>query len=259
MKSIKIAFFDIDGTIFNHNTNSIAESTIEAIQALNHKGIKTIISTGRTRQNCIDVAEKVGITNFINVNGNYVTIDEKVIHKTAISLETLKKFDEFARSNNHCFYYCGEMDNNISSANHPYTEKHFNQHYLKQMKSEADFHLKNEVLQIALLCEHEYLPLYHPQFNDLTFKPWISIGTDIFVKGQSKAKGIEKVLAYYNFHADEAIAFGDGVNDIEMLQYVGTGIAMGNANDEVKSAANIVAKSIDEDGIFHSLKQLSII
>ena len=59
------------------------------------------------------------------------------------------------------------------------------------------------------------------------------------------------VLRHYGFSKDEAIAFGDGHNDIEMLEAVGMGIAMGNAKDEVKAKADFVCKSVEDDGIYH--------
>ena len=59
------------------------------------------------------------------------------------------------------------------------------------------------------------------------------------------------VLRHYGFSKDEAIAFGDGHSDIEMLEAVGMGIAMGNAKDEVKAKADFVCKSVEDDGIYH--------
>ena len=60
---------------------------------------------------------------------------------------------------------------------------------------------------------------------------------------------------YFNFTEDEAIAFGDGGNDICMLQAVGTGVAMGNAADNVKAVADEVCGSVDEDGVYYYLKE----
>lgn len=59
------------------------------------------------------------------------------------------------------------------------------------------------------------------------------------------------VLRHYDFSKAEAIAFGDGHNDIEMLEAVGMGVAMGNAKDEVKAKADFVCKSVEDDGIYH--------
>ena len=66
-------------------------------------------------------------------------------------------------------------------------------------------------------------------------------------------------MAYYGFSKDESIAFGDGNNDIEMLKAVGTGVAMGNSNNNVKAAADVVCKSVDDDGIYYYLVENGII
>ena len=74
---------------------------------------------------------------------------------------------------------------------------------------------------------------------------------DIIPLNSGKGNAVAAVLRHYGFSKDEAIAFGDGHNDIEMLEAVGMGIAMGNAKDEVKDKADFVCKSVEEDGIYH--------
>ena len=82
---------------------------------------------------------------------------------------------------------------------------------------------------------------------------------DVIPAGGSKAKGIEAVLKHIGRSKDEVVAFGDGLNDVEMLSYVGLGIAMGNANDEVKSYANHVTSSVDEKGIRRGLEHAGLL
>lgn len=72
-------------------------------------------------------------------------------------------------------------------------------------------------------------------------------------KGVDKAKAIESVLIPRGYKKEEMIAFGDGQNDASMLEYVGTGVAMANAVDELKAVADEVTKSNEEDGIAYSL------
>ena len=65
----------------------------------------------------------------------------------------------------------------------------------------------------------------------------------------SKAVGIQKVLEYYNLTKDDTYAFGDGINDLEMIQYCHVGVAMGNAVKELKDVADLICRRIDEDGL----------
>lgn len=69
----------------------------------------------------------------------------------------------------------------------------------------------------------------------------------------------KKVLDFYHIKKEETMAFGDGHNDIDMLEYVHIGIAMGNANDEVKKHADDITDDIDQDGIYNALKKYHII
>jgi hydroxymethylpyrimidine pyrophosphatase-like HAD family hydrolase len=75
----------------------------------------------------------------------------------------------------------------------------------------------------------------------------------------SKSLAIFRVLEFFNLDKSEAIAFGDGANDIDMLELAGLGIAMGNGNDQLKKVADFVTKKSSEDGIEFALKKFGII
>lgn len=75
----------------------------------------------------------------------------------------------------------------------------------------------------------------------------------------SKSVAIKELLDYFGLKKEEAIAFGDGENDIDMLELVDLGIAMGNANEKLKSTANFVTKDSSEDGIEWALKKYELI
>lgn len=91
------------------------------------------------------------------------------------------------------------------------------------------------------------------------FKRSNAYSVDIVPKKGSKMKGIHEFLAYEGIAIEEAMAFGDHENDIEMLKGVGIGVAMGNAQQVAKTAANYVTVSNNEDGIAQALKHYGII
>ena len=82
---------------------------------------------------------------------------------------------------------------------------------------------------------------------------------DVIPKGSSKQVGVDKMLDYFGISLDESMAFGDGGNDVLMLKHVGIGVAMGNAEDEVKRAADYVTDSVDEDGVEKALRHFGVI
>ena len=69
--------------------------------------------------------------------------------------------------------------------------------------------------------------------------------------GAGFGTGIEKMLKHYGIDKSQAMAFGDGNNDIEMLKAVGNGIAMANASDDLKAVADEICGDVSEDGIYH--------
>ena len=72
----------------------------------------------------------------------------------------------------------------------------------------------------------------------------------------NKAKALKRVSEYYGIDREDVMAIGDGVNDIEMISWAGTGVAMGNARDNVKAAADIVAPPNTEDGAAQIVEQI---
>jgi len=88
---------------------------------------------------------------------------------------------------------------------------------------------------------------------------WHPLFTDIINQDASKGLGIQAVLDRYGWSREEVMAFGDGGNDIEMLDMVGTGIAMGNASDAVKAHADYVTESLEENGVANALRHFGLI
>ena len=78
-------------------------------------------------------------------------------------------------------------------------------------------------------------------------------------KGINKSYGMEKYLEYVGLTRKDAIAFGDGPNDLDMLSFAETGVAMGNGLEEVKKLADFVTKDINENGIAYALKELGLV
>ena len=80
---------------------------------------------------------------------------------------------------------------------------------------------------------------------------WWDRAIDVIPASSGKGIGVDKILDYYGFDKSQAIAFGDGNNDIELLEAVGWGLAMANASDELKAVADEVIGHVAEDGIYH--------
>jgi Cof subfamily protein (haloacid dehalogenase superfamily) len=254
----KIVFFDIDGTITNHEDGSISSKTKEAIKALKHKGLKIVAATGRPLSMCNEVRE-LGIDIFITANGAYVKHDSRVIHKVPMDKSIVQEVVEYANEKNHglSFYsedFCmnGVKDDNILRA-------------LKDTLSLNDYPAINELIfnhEVYLMClfaDDEMVEKFIHKFPHLSFKRWHPFVLNVLQEDISKSLAIIKTLEYFNINKSEAIAFGDGENDIDMLELVGLGIAMGNGTDSLKKVADFVTRNSSEDGIAYALKKFGVI
>ena len=105
----------------------------------------------------------------------------------------------------------------------------------------------------------DFEPKIKPYLNQCELNRWYPTFVDITAKGNTKAHGIQVILDHLHLSVDDAMAFGDGGNDIPMLLAAGTGIAMGNSDDKVKAAADYVTTSVDDNGIANALQRFGLI
>ena len=88
---------------------------------------------------------------------------------------------------------------------------------------------------------------------------WHPIFFDVNIKDIGKHIGIDKIIEHYGIKLEETIAFGDGENDISMIKHAHIGVAMGNANKEVKEIADYITDDVDNEGVYKALKHFNLI
>jgi Cof subfamily protein (haloacid dehalogenase superfamily) len=254
----KIVFFDIDGTLLDHE-KKLPTSTKEAILQLKEGGVHVAIATGRAPFMFADLREELGIHSYVSFNGQYVVFEGEVIYQNPLEEKMLEQLLEHAHKNGHPLVFLDEKMMKASMENHDYI--HASMESLKFTHPEYDpnYYKGRRIYQALLFCrqeeEHEYISAYQM----FQFIRWHEVSTDVIPFGGSKAEGIKKMVNRLGISMKDVIAFGDGLNDIDMIQYVGTGIAMGNAKEEVKKAANLITKPVDEDGIAYGLKLVGLL
>lgn len=256
----KIVFFDVDGTLLSEVDRSIPLSTKEAIEKLVERGIKVVVTTGRPYNLCQEF-KTMGIDTFISANGALITCNEKVIHKSVLSTETVQDVSAFAELNGHGVSYftklftmngMGSDDERVMRA----LKETLNlTQYPEKMKS-----LSEEIYCICLYADDNEAQKFLDRFSKLRFERFHGYVMNVLEETEvSKSAAIKKVLEHLNFCKSEAIAFGDGENDIDMLEYVGFGIAMENGGDTLKQKADFVTKKASEGGISYALKKFGVI
>lgn len=258
---IKAVFFDIDGTLVSFKTHTIPESTQEAIAKLKEKGIKVFIATGRAFTH-IDVVRHLNFDGYVTLNGSLCwNGNEDIIYKSPIPKHDIEAFNEF------------HIDNHQISAAFISEKETFVNHKNKTMleiEKLLDLELNPtvefsriqdyDIYQIvAFFPEEIQSQLMNVALKDATATRWNPLFADIIATGNSKRHGIDELLKHFNIPLQDVICFGDGENDIPMLQHTPVSFAMGNATDFVKKHATHVTDSVDENGIWNALKSINVI
>lgn len=261
--NIKAIFLDIDGTLVSFKTHKIPESTLEAVARLRSQGVKVFIATGRP---LLYINNLTGLTydGMVTATGAYCIDSEGNV----IQNRCIPKTD-IVRVANHLTAHPEENFPIIFIS----SREMFISQYIESLEQVAQFlniqipeqrdiraALDMDVLQMIAFMpverQKQFMDNLMPECASMRWHPAF---VDIIAKGISKSNGIDAILAKEGISLEETMAFGDGGNDIDMLKHVGCGIAMGNASDEVKQAADYVTTEVDNDGIYHALQHFKLI
>ena len=241
--SIKAAFFDIDGTLFSHNSNRVPQSTSDAIRALREKGIITVICTGRHTSEVV----KLELDGLI--------FGGRIIKAFPFKKEDLKNIDDLFNQKKISIMAVEEDDV-----------------YMNTVTKETEEANKAVAIPVPKLGTLSGKPLYQlicygsvDEINEVTSKInakavwWNEKSADIIPLEGGKDKGVKALIDELGIKESEIMTFGDGHNDIPMLEMTPYSVAMGNALDEVKKHASYVTSDIDDDGIYNALKHFQVI
>ena len=232
---VQSSIFDVDGTLLSEIDRSMHESTKEAIQRLIEKGIHVVVTTRRPYSLCSQFKE-LGIHTIISANGAHIKCGESVIHKSVLSSEIAHDISEFAELHGHGISYFTEdfAMNGIASDNERVMQALSETLNLEEYP-EKSRDLSEEIYCLCLYADEIEAQKFLERYPALTFERFHGYVMNVLEDNKvSKVTAIQKVLEHLNICKSEAIAFGDGSNDIEMLEYVGLGIAMGNGGEELK-------------------------
>jgi Cof subfamily protein (haloacid dehalogenase superfamily) len=254
----KIVFFDIDGTLLDHDKN-LPSSTKEAIGLLKENGVFVAIATGRAPFMFESLRKELDIDSFVSFNGQYVVFENEPIYKNPLNNQKIEELYFKASKKGHPVVFMNDMTMKSSVGHHHYIETSLGGLKFAHPDQDEKFYENRDLYQTLLFCEEGEEGFYREAYPEFTFIRWHPYSVDILPAGGSKAEGIKKMIERLGFRIEDVYAFGDGLNDFEMLKAVGTGVAMGNAVPELKEHANLVTKAVDEDGIWHGLKELKLI
>lgn len=260
MKQIKAVFFDIDGTLVSFKSHRIPESARKALAALQDNGIKIFIATGRMLP-MITVVDDIPFDGYITYNGAYCVDGKKeLIYSNPIPQDDLDALVNYMQTDSFPVAFMQEKEMTVNLVND--AVKLMAQHVDVEVPriEDPEITVQQDVYQVCLYVdEQKEKHILQHVFKHCASNRWSPIFADVNVTINNKQTGIDRILEHYRIDLSETMAFGDGGNDIPMLQRVAMGIAMGNASDEVKAAADYVTDSVDDDGIANALKRFGLI
>lgn len=261
----KLFFFDIDGTLIecSQGIYSIPQKVREAMDILKKKGHAVFLATGRCKCFIVDGVIDYPFSGYVTCNGAYVEYEQKAIYKSVVSIEALKKTHEFCIERDLAYYFEGNDYIYVLNKNNPRHIEFKNNWGMKDKVIVDTFDINEIETYIGMIVLNSYQDIepmqsaLSPYFHIQQHQSGLSF--DLTLKGESKAKGIEKMVDALGKTMDDTIAFGDGNNDIEMLSRMNLGIAMGNAAIKTKEVADYVTDTVENDGILKALKHFSFL
>ncbi|MBM7689285.1 haloacid dehalogenase [Enterococcus ureilyticus] len=277
---IKAIFFDIDGTLVNDHGKAL-ESTKKGIALAQEKGILCGVATGRGPVQLSQQIDALNFDFFVTYNGQLVYTQEETIHAAHFSDETLNRIISFSDRYHRQIMFGSRRSLDGSSLMRfgqnkwakrivRYLPKYFPTTLVKNLISRFSIHRKEQryreleivkepIYQCVLLSPTSETQTLKEQLPDCHITRSNPYTVDIIPQSGSKLIGIQKCVEYFGFTLDEVLAFGDSWNDLEMLSGVGFGVAMGNAESEVKAIAKYVTQTNAKDGIYQAMKYYKII
>lgn len=276
MRNIKVIIMDVDGTLTN-SKKVIPEKTKDSLIKAQKSGAILILASGRPTSGLIDFARELKMDKnhgiLVSFNGSKV-VDcqtKKVLFNETMSIEQgqavlrhMKKFDVKPMIDKDDYMYVNDVFNNqitydgklINIIQYESRGGKFKLCEKDDLSAFADYPL-NKILTAG---DPEYLQSHYKEM----MKPFKSTLSCMFTapfyfeftaNGIDKAKALDTVLIPIGYKREEMIAFGDGHNDVSMLKYAGIGVAMANAVDDLKAAADEVTLSNEENGIAYTLSK----
>ncbi len=262
----KLVAIDIDGTLLNDN-KELTKETKRAINVATKLGVKVVITTGRIIQSVKELIEELGLEGeeeYVIANNGctiYNTKDYSLVYEKSLKDKNLKEvYKKYKRKETVIEVHTlnGILTEDISEHEHQINrypdmevlQKDFQKDKIEDQKLvkilvKGDERYIEELTKVVPRELHEKYAVVRSLDHLLEF----------MYKGSSKAKGLEGLGEILGIKREEIIAIGDGINDLEMIEYAGLGVAMGNAKEEVKKVANFITKSNEENGVAYTIEK----
>lgn len=258
MNPIKIIFFDIDGTLADPATGCIPDKTYTALRGLREKGILLCIATGRSPY-AIPSFGDFRFDACCAFNGSLCYTEDTVIHSNPIPPEAVAQVLKNAAAIGRPVSVATRDRLSANGIDRDLADYYRLANLELTVAEDFEAACRQDVYQVMLGCR----PSDHDAIvrNAAGVRIAVSWDRAVDVIPASSGKGISigKILRHFQLDPSQAMAFGDSYNDVEMLQAVGTGVAMGNAPEALKQVADHICGHVSKDGIYRFCTEKGLI
>lgn len=254
----KVLLVDVDGTLMSHARKTIAPAVVEGLKGLQRRGIPVVIATGRGAY-AVREAVMGGLRAdyIICTNGAYIADGGgRVLWDRPMSQDQFEAICALGRRGSSIGfsfadgYYCY------------YDEPAFSAFFrsisgdMDALRAGCQRHLRGMPYAGFGLVERAEVERFHAERGDMRMTGYAGNAYDINQIECNKATGTSKLLSLLGLAWQEAVFIGDGENDLELLSAAGLGVAMGNAPDHVKAAADVVTGDVLTDGVLQAISKI---
>ena len=272
----KHIFIDIDGTLVGYDAK-IPPSALKAIQAAQARGHKIIIATGRQRAQIYpELLDALDFDGIIASTGAFVECNGQTVYESIVEGDDLRFITDYFRREGMCYLL---MSGDELYADHTfrdvvlpymrevgYTEELIEGAYGNVKTIEDPTNMRG-VQKFSYFLSDKTTDVMSRDLDDRFYVVDYSVGKlktekyfgEITLAGVNKGSGILRYLEAAGASLEDTIAIGDSGNDIDMIDLCAVGVAMGNATDKIKSAADFVTTDVDKDGIYNAFLHLGLI
>lgn len=269
----RLVFLDVDGTLID-GTQTVPDSAKRALSQAIDAGHKLFISSGRVPPEIYPFLWDLGFDGIVAANGAYVESGDHTIVDEPMDVDqvktvaaTLERFGAYAAWQNPDAVYATKDFLDSLAALTGQTQGDWSAYF-----SLVGEYLRDGVPATCSKCTFTLPAFTGKSLNDViealgeqfcivagSFTGDVGTTGEIVRAGISKASGLRAVAAHYGLPIDQTVAVGDSANDVDILKAAGVGIAMGNATQQAKDAADWVTSSIHDDGLAQAFEYCGLI
>ena len=260
----KLIVLDLDGTLTN-SKKEISSRNRETLIRIQEQGIRLVLASGRPTYGIVPLANELRMNEFggfiLSYNGGEIINWEtkEMMYENVLPNEVVPVLYECARTNHLSILTYDGAEIVTENSQDPYVQK---EAFLNKMAiRETNDFLTDITLPVAkclivgklIPVESELCIRLQGKINVFRSEPYF---LELVPQGIDKALSLSVLLENIGMTREEVIAIGDGYNDLSMIKFAGMGIAMGNAQEPVKKAADYITLTNDEDGVAEAIERL---